>query len=480
MKENLFFDIARNKEYFDNYFNSSADYFYKPIKVFNKNASIVMCEAMVDRQRLWQIFLAPINELDGDKNADEIFDFILNETTIPANSSLVYDFETAVFFLTAGFSLLLIDGASKALVLPAQGIPLRGVSESTTEGNLKGSKESFTDSSRLNMALIRRRVRGENFSIEAMQIGQKSKTEVCLCYNSDYCPKELVEKTKEKLNKINLPMIFDSGYIAPFIDDTKYSAFQAVGYTERPDVFCAKLCEGKIGLIVDGTPYAIIYPYFFHENFTTCDDYSQRPYFASFMRLLRYFSFIISIILPSLYVSFTLHAPQVLPKELIYFIYSDKNSSVLPLFLEAILITIILEIIKEAGLRLPKPIGHAVTFVAALIIGDAAVQAGLIGAAVLIVCAMSVISSFVIPSFYESIIIIRIVLLLLSGFFGVVGFGFGIVLVLMNMISVNAAGYDYLFLIDNSKLFLKDGIFKNSWRNKKDNFSLKGDDYAQN
>ncbi len=472
MSDTLFKNLDKNKKYFDDYFSLSADYFYKSIKVFNKKGAIVMCEAMIDRQRLWQIFLNPINNLKGEKTADEVIDYIINKTTIPANENTVDNFKDSLFFLTAGFSLLFIDGSDKAIVLPAQGVPLRSVSEPSSEGNLKGSKEGFTDSSRVNMALIRRRARGEKFAIEALQIGDKTKTEVCICYNENYADKKLVDDIKKKLNNINLPMIFDSGYLAPFIDDTKFSFFSASSQTERPDTFCAKLCEGKVGILVDGSPYALIYPYFFHENFAVNDDYTQRPYFTSFIRIIRYIAFLVAILLPGLYVSFTLYAPQVLPKELIFYIFSSKTS-VLPVFLEAILIVIALEIIKEAGLRLPKPIGHSVSFVAALIIGDATVSAGFISSSVLIVCAVSVISSFVVPSFYEAVIILRILTLILSGIFGVIGFSFSLVFLMVNMINVNAAGYNYLLLLDNTKYLLQDGILKSSFRNKNKSFEIK-------
>ncbi len=470
--DKLYKNLEKNRLYFDDYFCSSADYFYKSIKIFNKEAAIIMCEAMIDRQRLWQIFLNPLNSLKGEKNSNEIIEYIISKTTMPANENTSDTFKDSVFFLTAGFALLFIEGSDRAVVLPAQGVPLRSVGEPSQEGNLKGSKEGFTDSSRVNMALIRRRARGEHFAIEALQVGDKTKTEVCVCYNKDFADAKLVDDIKEKINTIDLPMIFDSGYLAPFIDDTNFSIFSATFETERPDTFCAKLCEGKIGILVDGSPYALIYPYFFHENFNTNDDYIQRPYFASFMRIIRYTAFLVAILLPGLYVSFTLYAPQVLPKELIFYIFSSKTS-VLPVFLEASLIVVALEIIKEAGLRLPKPIGHSVSFVAALIIGDASVSAGFISSSVLIVCAVSVIASFVIPSFYEAIIILRILVLLLSGIFGVIGFGFSIAFLMINMINVNTNGYNYLLLLDNTKYLLQDGILKASFRNKNKSFKIK-------
>jgi len=230
-------------------------------------------------------------------------------------------------------------------------------------------------------------------------------------------------------------------------------------------VFSAKICEGKIGIIVDGCPFGIIYPFLFCEHFYTSDDYAQRPYFVSLTRFLRYTAFIISVMLPGLYITLANFSPESLPEKLIFFIFSSKESTPLPLFMEAIVIIISLEIIKEAGLRLPQAIGHTVSFVAALIIGDSAVNAGLIGAAILIVCAVSTIMSFVVPSFYEAIIVLRIVFLLLSGVFGGVGFAFSCVFLMFNIANVNAAGESYIPNVSGeNKSSLTDIFLKSSWR----------------
>ncbi len=473
--ENLLFDsLDKNKQVLDRLFANSADYYFKPVSVFNHNCAVVMCEDLTDGLKLWQVFLQPLNDLSGDKSPAEIYNYIKNETTIPFNLNPVEDFEKAMFFLTAGFALLFIDGVNKAMVMPVPGYPARGVDKPTNETNLRGSKESFTDTGRKNMGMIRRRIRSENLAVKTMQCGEKTKTEITMFYHTDFCPQELVKKTEERLQDIDLPMIFESGYISPFIDKTKGSLFQAVGYTERPDTLCAKICEGKIGIIVDGTPYAMYYPCFFHENFTTNDDYTQRPYFVSFIRIIRYLAFLISVALPGFYVAFTSFAPQALANKLLFYIYSSQNATPLPLFVEAVVITVLLEIIKEAGLRLPSPIGSSVSIVAALIIGDAAINAGLIGSAMLIVCALSTITSFIIPSFYEAIIILRMVFIVMAGIFSIPGLAFATLFLFVNILLVNSAGFNYAYMFYNkNNVIFKDGLTKNSWRNSGKDFDLK-------
>ncbi|MBQ7816773.1 MAG: spore germination protein, partial [Oscillospiraceae bacterium] len=387
------------------------------------------------------------------------------QTTIPFNSAPAENFEQVLFFMTAGFCLILIDGVDKALVAAAQGYPSRGISTPEAEGSLRGTRESFCDTGRKNMALIRRRIRSKGLIIETMQVGTATKTEISIYYHKDFYNRETLDKIKQRLKNIEIPIVTESAFLTPFVDTTKGSLFSAVSYTEKPDVMSAKICEGKIGIIADGSPFALIYPYMFNEHFYTSDDYSQRPYFVSFTKVMRYIAFLMSIMLPGVYIALTDFAPESLPEKLIFFVFSSKNSTPLPLFIEAVIIVIVLEIIKEAGLRLPKAIGHTVSFVAALIIGDSAVNAGLIGAAVLIVCAISTIMSFVVPSFYEATIALKIIFLFASGLFGGVGFAFSCIFLVLNIVSVNAAGKNYIpnnVLTDRQRFI--DTLFKSSWR----------------
>ena len=465
MEKRLYKNLEQNKAEIKSCFGISADYYQKDIQIMGYRGTIIMCEDLTNITTLWQVNLMPLNNLRADFSPLQVYEYILRSTTIPFNSQGAETFENVLFFLTAGFAVILIDGVDKALVAPVQGIPSRSISSPETEGSLRGTRESFCDSGRKNMALVRRRIRNKGLIVETMQIGSATKTEVTIYHHKDYCDIKMLNVVKERLAQINIPVITESGFLTPFIDTTKGSLFSAVSYTEKPDVFTAKLCEGKIGLIVDGCPFALIYPYLFSEHFSTSDDYSQRPYFVSLIRVLRYIAFIVSIMLPGLYVALADFAPEALPEKLLFFIFSSKESTPLPLFAEAVLIVIILEIIKEAGLRLPQAIGHTVSFVAALIIGDAAVSAGLIGSAVLIVCAVSTIMSFVVPSFYEAIIILRIVFLLLCGVSGGVGFAFATVFLIFNVANVNAAGKSFMPQITaKNKSKLLDVFFKSSWR----------------
>lgn len=465
MDKNLYKDLNKNLQEIKSFFGISADYFEKRITLLNHKAAVVMCEDLINMTNFWQVNLEPLNNLQADLTPMQVYEYIYDKTTIPFNSTSAQTFEDVLFFLTSGFSLILIDGVDKALVAPTQGYPARGIDPPQSEGSLRGTRESFCDSGRKNMALIRRRIRSKGLIIETMQVGTATKTEISIYYHKDYCNAEMLEKLKNRLKNIDIPIVTETGFITPFADTTKGSLFSAVAYTEKPDVLSAKLCEGKIGVIADGCPFALIYPFMFYEHFSTSDDYSQRPYFVSFTKIIRYIGFLIAVMLPGLYVALANFAPENLPEKLIFFIFSSKMSTPLPLFAEAVLIVIILEIVKEAGLRLPKAIGHTVSFVAALIIGDSAINAGLIGAAILIVCAVSSITSFAVPSLYEAVIFLRIIFLVLCGLFGAFGFSFACVFLILNIAMVNAEGLGYISCKNtNGSKNILDVLFKSSWR----------------
>lgn len=466
MEKRLYSNLEKNRNEIKSFFGNSADYYEKEVDILNHSCVIIMCEALISFEKLWDVTLFPLNGLDGDCDPVGVFDYILGHTTIPVNPKPIQTFDEALTYLTAGFTIILIDGVDKGIVTATQGYPSRGISEPGAEGSLRGSKESFSDVGRLNMSLVRRRIRSEGLIIETMRVGSVTKTEITLYYHSKFCDMDLIKKVKSRIEKIDIPIVTESGYISPFIDETKGSLFGAVSYTERADTFCAKICEGKVGIIVDGCPFAMVYPFLFYEHFSTSDDYVQRPYFVSFIKMLRYFAFIISIALPGFYVALANFSPESLPEKLIYFIFSSKEATPLPLFIEAILIVITLEIIKEAGLRLPQAIGHTVSFVAALIIGESAIKAGLIGAAILIICAISTIMSFVVPSFYEAVIVLRILFLVCSGFFGGIGFTFSVLFLLFNIVNVKANGQSFVpKLTYKNKKLLVDAFLKSSWRN---------------
>lgn len=235
--------------------------------------------------------------------------------------------------------------------------------------------------------------------------------------------------------------------------------------TERPDTLCAKVAEGRVGLLVDGTPYALIVPYLFAENFQSLDDYSHRPYFATFIRWLKYAAFALSILLPGLYVAVGSFHPELLPATILTSLVVSEETTPFPLMFEALAVFFIYEIVREAGLRMPQAVGHAVSIVGALVIGDAAVSAGIIGAPMVIVVAVTAISSFVVPSLYEPVTVLRFAFILIGGLSGVFGVVLALCAVIVNLCAVNPLGVPATSPATPFSLYpMRDVLFRWGWR----------------
>lgn len=364
---------------------------------------------------------------------------IVNEVDFEA----IKDINEAIENAMAGFMILFIDGIEEALSFSVQGFEKRGIDEPANETQERGSREAFIESFKVNMTMVRRRLRTPNLQFEIMSVGNESQTRIVVSYLKNRVKKEMLDEVKEKLKAANLDTVFSSGYLSPFLDGDKASFFTSVGVTERPDTFCAKLSEGKIGIIVDGTPFSIYVPHVLIEDFHSFDDYANRPFYAFFIRLLKLSAFVFSILLPGLYVAIASFHPELFPKDVLFSILNAEEKTPFPVMVEAFVIHIIFEIMREAGLRMPKSVGHAVSIVGALVIGDASVTAGLIAAPMLIIVALTAISSFVMPSLYQPIAVIRILFIIVGGTLGIYGIVLCLTVLLINISSMSIYSVPY-------------------------------------
>mgnify|MGYP005980221689 CR=1 FL=1 len=304
---------------------------------------------------------------------------------------------------------------------PVQGYDKRSVSTPSGENNIFGAKDGFVEVVRTNMSLIRRRMKSPFLKLELGCYGDKSQTDLCICYLYDRVPQALIQKIKRQLGSMKLESILSSGYVRPFLETSRPSLFDTISTTQRPDVFCAKLLEGRVGILIDGTPFALMIPKLFNESFQSMDDYCYKPYYATFLRWLKYAAFLVALLLPALYVAIALHHPELLNRTLLLILAESEETAPLSLTTEAIGILLVYEIIREAGLRLPQAVGGAVSIVAGLIVGDAAVSSGLISTPMLTVTAISVIAGFVIPDLNPPISILRLAFVLVGGMGGLFG-----------------------------------------------------------
>ena len=427
--------LEKNLDYFKKSFDESADLTIRPIEILNTSAAIITMEGMINKEMFATSVMNPIVYAFSEESlsGEEKFAYIKNNILTISEVIDVTTFEDAFKLVMSGFALLLFDDCTKALAIGVQGFNFRSIAEPETEVMQKGSKEGFVEAVRINLTLVRRRIKNPKLKFEFLAVGETSQTDICLCYIKDAVSSKILAELKRRLARVNLKNVLAAEYLIPYLEEPgDLSLFSGVGFSERPDTVCGKIAEGRIAILVDGTPTALIVPYLFIEYFQTIDDYAERPYFATLTRWLKYFAFFISTLLPGLYVALAVFNPEVFPDRLITKIASAIAGTPFPLMLETLIIHFIYEIMREAGLRLPRPLGHAVSIVGGLVIGETAVNAGLIGAPTLMVVALTAISSYVIPNLYEPTAILRLIFIIVGGILGIWG-----VMLLFSVLIVN-------------------------------------------
>ena len=442
------------------------DVYAKRVCIGGISCGLCMIDGLSSPVQLWVMLLDRLSRPGIAADSGEaLYRYILHCTDVPAEPVPVEDMDALVRRITAGFAVLLIDGSGQGIAMGVQSMAARAVGEPSGEGNLRGSREGFTELVRRNVSILRRLLRRESFTVEFMECGRRTATELALCYDRTLASPALVKHIRRRLEGIELPVLLDSGYLAPFLQGSGASFFSEAGYTERPATACAKLCEGKVVILVNGSPFALVLPYFFTEHFQSLDDYASKAYFASFVRLLKYLAFGMAVLLPGAFVCAVQYTPEVFPPQLLYKIAAAERATPWPLFLEMVLVILLLEVVREAGLRLPKPIGHSVGLVAALIVGDAAIGAGILSTPVVIIAALTTISMFVIPSLYEPATVLRILFVFAGGILGPAGLSALLMGMLLSICGMGSCGIPFTSpLAPWGPGSVRDGILRASWR----------------
>lgn len=340
--------------------------------------------------------------------------------------------------------VILFDGDDTALILKLPAFNTRPVEEPHTENVVRGPREGFVESLPTNISLLRRKIKSTHLRLEQFQVGRVTGTDVCVAYIKGIVNPKIVDEVKKRLGRIDIDGVLESGYIEEFIEDAPFSVFPTVGNTEKPDKVAAQLLEGRVAVFTDGTPFVLTVPYLFVESVQASEDYYSRRFSSSIIRMLRILALTLTTGLPALYVALSAFSPEALPMPLMLTMASSAEGIPLPALGEVLVLGAIFEILREAGVRLPRPVGQAVSIVGALVIGEAAVAAGLISAPAVIVIAVTGITSFVVPSQSDAHLYIRIFLTLLAGFAGFFGLFLGLVIILIHLASLRSFGVPYL------------------------------------
>ncbi|MEW6622705.1 MAG: spore germination protein [Bacillota bacterium] len=363
-----------------------------------------------------------------------------------ANISQVYSLDEAMDFLVQGFVIFFAEGIDNAWVMELRGFPRRAIKEPETEVQARGPKVGFTEIVGENMALLRRIIKSSELKYKTFIIGTKSKTIVVLAYVETLLKDDVLQEIEKRLNSIKTDAIIGSGQLVELITDHPGSPFHQILRSERPDRIAADLLEGKAAIFVDGNPDALILPATMPMFFTTLDEYNTTWLFGSILRLIRWGSFVIAAFLPGFYIAVVSVNHEVLPIEFLIIISESRTKVPFPPILEALLMEVTIEILREAGIRLPGALGQTIGIVGAIVIGDAAIRAGLASNIMVIVVAVTTIATFVLPVFEMqlSLRFIRFPLMVLASMFGLVGLFFGISILIAHLSAMETVGKPYL------------------------------------
>ena len=399
------------------------------------------------------------------KSGDELIDALFSRLLVTADKELVTLIDDALIRLFSGFTVIIADGSSRAIAFGTQMFATRSVSPPITDQTVYGPQEAFTESIRVSVSLIRRRLKTPRLRFEMIKTGELSKTDICIAFIKGRASDEAVSRIRSRLKAIKLDTVLSSGYIRPFIEKGyPLTLFSPSRLTERPDTVCAALNEGRIAVLIDGTPYAVIIPTMFSESFTTPDDLNAKPLYAALIRWLKYLAFFLATLFPGLYAA-AVFEPESFAFKLLLNLYSAEESSQFPLGVEVLIITLLLEILKEAGIRLPKAVGSAVSIVGGLIIGDAAVKCGIISAPLLILVGLTATSSFVIPELSHQTSVMRIAFILAGSLAGMVGLACAVVIFTANICAMDELSLCYTRpVIPLDKRGIADVLFRKNFK----------------
>lgn len=350
--------------------------------------------------------------------------------------------------LLEGNTAILADGVRAALGAELFGWPKRGVEESPTEQTIQGPRESFVETVRDNVALVRRRLKTPLLVVEQMMVGRRSATDVRLLYLRGIAPPNVVAELRRRVESIDLDVVLDSGTIEEFIRDHPFSPFPTMRSTERPDSLVADLAEGRVALLVDGSPFALVAPGTFFMFFSTPEDHYFVFYIPLVLKVIRFAAFGLSVLLTPLYVAMTTFHQELIPLPLLLNVAATQAGVPFPVALTAFGVEVVLEVLREAGLRLPRQFGQAVTIVGAIVLGQAAIQAGFVPPGLVIVTTTAAVASFAIPRTEAALSfrMLRFPFLLLASTLGFYGLAFGVALLVFHVASLKSFGVPFMSL----------------------------------
>lgn len=381
-----------------------------------KNFAVIYADGLADKQLMGELVVKPLRDVEKDANAQDV-KLLLASPEVKDGGKI----EDAIKEVSNGNAVLFIDGEKDFFIIGLKNPPARSIAEPPTQIAVRGPREGFIEDIKTNMALVRKRIKSDKLQIKTLNIGERSDTVVALVYIEGVCSKDLPKRIEKEIKKGNIDIVPDSSYVAQFISKKPRSLFKRCGTAEKPDIFCAKVCEGRVGILVDGSPIALTVPYMLVEDFQSVEDYYITSYRATTLRILRVTALLIGILLPALYIGAQLFKIQLIPFQLLLKISSSVSGLPVSPSVEMFLTLFLLEVLTEASIRMPKYVGLALSVVGALVLGDTAVKAGIISTPAIIIIAFSAIGLYTVPNMVEVTSTLRWIFLIVGGSVGPFG-----------------------------------------------------------
>ena len=459
---NISTDVNYNKKILKAILGSD-DIVFFDFELGRTSALCVYVDSITDKELLGLEVLAPLKKLCSEKSAAKTNISHLAKAITLANVKTESKIADATNDILSGFAMIFIDGKNKAISADLKKFEVRAISEPPTGLAVRGPRNGFTESIKSNLSLVRRYLKSPDLKVETFEKGRYTKTSIAFMYIDGISRPEIIDKIRQKIQEIDIDGIPDSSYVSKLLNERKTSLFKQVGSTERPDVLIERMLEGRAGIIVDGSPFALTLPYLLIEDFQAAEDYYISQYRANLVRALRVVAMIFSILLPSVFVAAQLFHLQIIPLNFLLTIVNGIKEIPFSPSLEMFFVLLIFELLNETSVRMPKYVGMALAVVGALVLGETAVNAGIVSTPAILIMALSGISIYAIPELVETTSVLRFIYLIVAGSLG----GYGLILITAFLIIYlcSADNYGAPYLAPYSPVLLndfQDGLYMNN------------------
>lgn len=430
-------------------FEGSSDFIIREISLGKepvRSVIIVFIDGLVNMQLINSDILRPLMtdpDASGTKGEPSL-ELLKKRIITSCEIGDILDIQQALDAILSGDVVLFLENEKTALKVNMRDWEKRNIEEPQSDAVIRGPREGFTETLHTNMSLLRRIIKNSSLRFEKMKVGEQTNTDICICYIKGIADEQVVKSIRKRISRIETAAVLESGYIEEYIEEYPYSIFPTVGNSEKPDIIAGKILEGRVAILCDGSPFVLTVPYLFVEAIQASEDYYTKFIYTLPMRFVRILALFITLMLPAFYVALVCFHQDVIPYKLLLTMAASKEGIPFPPLLEALMMVITFELLREAGIRMPRAIGQAVSIVGALVIGDSAVKAGLISTPMVIIISLTAITSFIVNKLSYALLIIRIILMLAANVIGIYGIMLVFIVLVIRLCSLKPFGVDYM------------------------------------